>query len=157
MKTLFFPSSFGTLRLRASEKGLCELHILVLGEKASGISESSMLLEKARKQLEDYFKGVLHVFDIPLDLGGTPFQQAVWAELRRIPYGETVSYGEIARRIGRPKAVRAVGGANHRNPVAIIVPCHRVIGSDGRLVGYGGGLELKERLLEHERHYSRLL
>jgi methylated-DNA-[protein]-cysteine S-methyltransferase len=102
------------------------------------------------EQLQAYFSGELTVFELQLDLRGTRFQQRVWAELQEIPYGETISYGELARRVGNPKASRAVGLANGRNPVAIVVPCHRVIGADGSLTGYGGGLERKVWLLEHE-------
>ena len=97
-----------------------------------------------------YFAGKLRAFDLPLDLGGTPFQLRVWHELERIPYGETRSYLQIAAAIGAPKAVRAVGAANGANPIPIVVPCHRVIGSGGKLVGYGGGLPLKKRLLTLE-------
>ncbi|MFP4624313.1 MAG: methylated-DNA--[protein]-cysteine S-methyltransferase [Gemmatimonadota bacterium] len=104
------------------------------------------------EQLRAYFAGGLRAFDIPLALKGTAFQEAAWAELRTIPYGETRSYGEQARRMGRAKAVRAVAQANGENPVAIVVPCHRVIGADGRLTGYGGGLWRKERLLDLERN-----
>ena len=103
------------------------------------------------RQLAAYFAGELTTFDLPLAPAGTPFQQAVWKALLDIPYGETISYGELARRIGKPKAVRAVGAANGQNPLAIVVPCHRVIGSNGRLTGYGGGLAVKETLLALER------
>ena len=101
-------------------------------------------------QLDAYFAGELTTFDIEMNLLGTPFQKAVWSQLREIPYGETISYGELATRVGNRNASRAVGLANGRNPVAIIVPCHRVIGSNGSLTGYGGGLERKTWLLEHE-------
>jgi methylated-DNA-[protein]-cysteine S-methyltransferase len=101
-------------------------------------------------QLEAYFAGSLTDFDLPMEMGGTDFQRRVWASLREIPYGETISYGELARRVGNPKASRAVGLANGRNPLAIVVPCHRVIGADGSLTGYGGGLDRKVWLLEHE-------
>jgi O-6-methylguanine DNA methyltransferase len=104
----------------------------------------------AKQQLAAYFEGRLREFDLPLAPIGTPFQQRVWEALRQIPYGLTLSYGELARRIGRPGSARAVGLANGRNPVAIIVPCHRVIGADGRLVGYGGGLGCKQALLAFE-------
>jgi methylated-DNA-[protein]-cysteine S-methyltransferase len=102
------------------------------------------------EQLRGYFAGTLRDFDVPLELCGTGFQREVWQALRGIPYGETISYGELAERVGRPSASRAVGLANGRNPVAIIVPCHRVIGADGSLTGYGGGLTRKAWLLEHE-------
>lgn len=106
---------------------------------------------EARRQFGAYFAGTLTEFDLPLAPRGTTFQQQVWAALCEVRYGEIVSYAEIARRIGRPAAVRAVGAANGANPIAIIVPCHRVIGSDGSLTGYGGGLPAKRFLLEHER------
>jgi methylated-DNA-[protein]-cysteine S-methyltransferase len=107
------------------------------------------------RQLEDYFAGRLTEFDLPLSLIGTPFQRRVWAALLDIPFGQTVSYGQLADRIGRPTAARAVGLANGRNPIGIIVPCHRVVGSSGDLTGYGGGLERKEQLLAFERQVSR--
>jgi methylated-DNA-[protein]-cysteine S-methyltransferase len=103
-----------------------------------------------RRQLSEYFDGERAAFDVPLVISGTPFQRRVWQALRQIPYGETTTYGELARRVGRPSASRAVGLANGRNPIAVIVPCHRVIGSDGSLTGYGGGLERKRLLLELE-------
>jgi methylated-DNA-[protein]-cysteine S-methyltransferase len=101
-------------------------------------------------QLDAYFAGELSSFDLEMSLLGTPFQRNVWTQLCEIPYGETISYGELARRVGNPNASRAVGLANGRNPIAIIVPCHRVIGANGSLTGYGGGLERKTWLLEHE-------
>jgi len=108
-------------------------------------------LQSALHQLEEYFAGVRQEFDVEVDVDGTPFQRLVWDGLSRIPYGETRSYGQLAAEIGRPGASRAVGLANGRNAVAIIVPCHRVIGADGSLTGYGGGLERKEALLALER------
>jgi methylated-DNA-[protein]-cysteine S-methyltransferase len=105
---------------------------------------------RVRDQLGEYFAGERVEFELPAAGAGTPFQRRVWAALSRIPYGETVSYGELARRIGRPAASRAVGMANGRNPISIIIPCHRVIGSDGALTGYGGGVERKRFLLELE-------
>lgn len=107
-------------------------------------------LKEPRAQLQAYFAGELREFDLPLAPEGTPFQQRVWRALCDIPYGETISYGELARRIGQPKASRAVGLANGRNPISIVVPCHRVIGANGSLTGYGGGLERKRWLLAHE-------
>ncbi len=112
------------------------------------------LKTEAIDQLRAYFKGTLKDFSLPLDLDGTPFQVKVWNALQEIPYGETISYGELAKWIGNPKAVRAVGGANGRNPIPLVVPCHRVIGSDGSLTGYGSGLPIKSALLEHERKFS---
>ncbi len=111
-------------------------------------------LRQAKRQLAEYFDGSRRDFDLPLSPDGTAFQCRVWEELRRIPYGETISYGELARRIGRPTASRAVGAANGKNPLAIVVPCHRVIGADGTLTGYGGGLPIKETLLALERRVA---
>jgi len=113
-------------------------------------SEGSALLRETARQLEQYFAGRRQTFDLPLDPDGTPFQREVWAELTRIPYGTTTSYAELARRIGRPSAVRAVGAANGANPIPIVIPCHRVIGRDGALTGFGGGLDRKRFLLELE-------
>jgi methylated-DNA-[protein]-cysteine S-methyltransferase len=108
-------------------------------------------LPALREQHEAYWRGELRAFDVPLAPPGTPFQQEVWAALRTIPYGETWSYKRLAEEVGRPAAVRAVGAANGRNPVWLVVPCHRVIGSDGRLGGYAGGVDVKRYLLDHER------
>lgn len=109
------------------------------------------LLQEAARQLTAYFQGQLRDFSLPLQPQGTTFQRSVWEQLQRIPYGQTRSYGDIARACGNPKASRAVGMANNRNPISIIIPCHRVIGADGKLVGYGGGLDIKIRLLELEK------
>jgi methylated-DNA-[protein]-cysteine S-methyltransferase len=106
---------------------------------------------EAERQLKEYFAGERSSFDLPLDPQGTPFQRSVWFALADIPYGETASYGQIAAKVGKPTAFRAVGATNARNPLPIVLPCHRVIGSNGKLVGFGGGLELKEQLLAHER------
>lgn len=109
--------------------------------------------KEAAQQLDAYWSGELFEFDLPLGPKGTPFQHKVWAALRTIPYATTASYGEIARKVGSPKACRAVGAANGRNPIAIVVPCHRVIGANGTLTGYAGGLDMKRRLLDHERRF----
>ncbi len=111
-------------------------------------------LRQARRQLREYFDGGRRGFDLPLAPAGTDFQRRVWQELGRIPYGETLSYGGLARRVGRPGASRAVGAANGRNPLAVVVPCHRVIGADGALTGYGGGLPVKQALLDLERRVA---
>jgi methylated-DNA-[protein]-cysteine S-methyltransferase len=111
----------------------------------------------AREQLAAYFRRELREFDLPLAAGGTPFQEAVWAALREIPYGTTCTYADVARAIGRPTACRAVGAANGRNPIGIVVPCHRVVGSGGSLTGYAGGLPHKQRLLDLERGVDPLL
>ena len=114
------------------------------------MSHPTALLEEGRRQLLEYLKGERKEFDLPLAPQGTPFQQAVWAALRDIPWGEVRSYREIAQAVGSPKGFRAVGMANHRNPIPIFIPCHRVVGADGSLTGYAGGLELKRALLAAE-------
>ena len=119
--------------------------------------ESAEYLGEAVRQLLAYFAGEQEAFDLPLVPQGTPFQHAVWKRLCEIPYGETISYGELARRVGNPNASRAVGLANGSNPIPIVIPCHRVIGSNGKLTGYGGGLPIKEKLLALERRQLRLL
>lgn len=119
--------------------------------------ESVERLGETIRQLRAYFAGELQAFDLPLAPQGTPFQLSVWNRLCEIPYGETISYGELARRIGNPNASRAVGLANGSNPIPIVIPCHRVIGSNGKLTGYGGGLPIKEKLLGLERRQLRLL
>ena len=112
-------------------------------------------IKEAAQQLDAYWAGELFDFDLSLAPGGTPFQNKVWAALRTIPYGKTASYGDIARKIGSPTASRAVGAANGRNPIAIVVPCHRVIGANGTLTGYAGGLDMKQALLAHETRFVR--
>lgn len=119
------------------------------------IREDTSSFAAAREQLTAYFAGELREFELQLDPEGTEFQQAVWRQLRAIPFGSTMSYGELARRVGNPAASRAVGAANGRNPIAIVVPCHRVIGSDGSLTGYGGGLPRKTWLLQHEANVQK--
>lgn len=147
------PSPIGRLLLTSTETGLSG----VLMEDHTGGPQPQpdwrpdpQRLSEAARQLNAYFDGTLRAFDLELDLRGTPFQIEVWNALRRIPFGDTWSYRDLARDIGRSLAVRAVGAANGRNPVSIIVPCHRVIGADGSLTGYGGGLPRKRFLLAHE-------
>ncbi len=142
-------SPVGPLPLAVSERGLVAVEF-GRGEVAAGWVESPVRIAPYVRQLEEYFAGRCRRFDLPLDLRGTDFQKRCWQELLKIPYGETRSYAAIARAIGNPSAVRAVGLANGQNHIAIIVPCHRVIGSDGSLTGYGGGLETKRKLLELE-------
>lgn len=126
-------------------------------KEALSVEESPDTLRPYVQQLEEYFAGERREFSFPLDLRGTDFQLACWRALLAIPYGETRSYGDIARAVGRPQGFRAVGMANNRNPLAIVVPCHRVIASDGTLCGYGGGLEVKRKLLELEGALTRTL
>lgn len=116
---------------------------------------SSSLLEKAERQLTEYFEGRRKNFDLPIELNGTDFQVKVWKALEKIPYGETKSYQEIAEEVASPKAFRAVGNANNKNPISIIIPCHRVIGKSGKLAGYGGGLDKKEYLLNLEKQFKK--
>ena len=143
---MWIDSPAGRMTL-ASHEG-CLTHLL-FGEHFTP-TEPDDLLKQAVRQLAEYFAGTRREFDLPLGMNGTPFQKDVWNALRDIPYGATVSYGDIARAIGRPKAFRAVGQANHVNPISIIVPCHRVVGSSGKLTGYGGGMPAKEFLLALE-------
>lgn len=128
----------------------------VAGSTGGAADPAQVLLAEAARQLDEYFAGTRHSFDLPLDPVGTEFQVSVWRSLADIGYGETSTYGEQAERLGRPTAVRAVGAANGRNPLSIVLPCHRVVGRDGRLTGFAGGLEAKAFLLEHEaRHRPR--
>jgi len=146
-------SPVGPLLLAASEKGLYRLQFDALPPPPCGRevwTRSEENLRDCIQQLEAYFAGELREFTVPLDLRGTTFQLRCWEALLRIPYGATTSYAELARDAGRPHAYRAAGQANHRNPIAIIVPCHRVIGANGTLTGYGGGLSVKEKLLRLE-------
>ena len=158
-ETVYFyklmASPFGELKLVATDKGLTA----ILWEKDDPrrvrlgpmkLDPGNKILVETEKQLKAYLDGRLKKFTVPLDFKGTDFQKSVWAALLTIPFGETRSYGEIARQIGRPEASRAVGAANGRNPISIITPCHRVLGTNGRLTGFAGGLEAKDHLLKHE-------
>lgn len=156
-------TELGEMIAAATSKGVCllefadyesldlQLRQLTLAFKAPVVLGSNSHLEKLNIQLEQYFNGERREFDIPLDLVGTDFQKQVWLSLLQIPYGETASYGEQARLIGRPTSVRAVANANGKNKVCIILPCHRIIGTNGSLTGYGGGLWRKEKLLVLEK------
>lgn len=148
-------SPVGTLTLLATDRGLSGLFMESHFPAPGDWQRDKSYFDEIRRQLDAYFSGKLRDFDLPLDLQGTPFQVKVWKALLTIPFGETVSYGEQARRIGQPNASRAVGLANGRNPVSIIVPCHRVIGKNGTLTGYGGGLERKRFLLDLEKNPHR--
>jgi methylated-DNA-[protein]-cysteine S-methyltransferase len=151
----FMDSPVGRLKLVASEKGLVAIlwendapHRVVLGDLRE--DDRQAVLVETERQLREYFAGKRQDFSIPLDMRGTPFQMSVWEALLAIPFGETRSYGQLARQLGRPTAMRAVGAANGRNPISIVVPCHRVIGSSGKLTGFAGGLETKALLLKIE-------
>ena len=153
-------SPLGSLLLAADDAGLRQI-LFVNGrhpaQPESSWKEDRAPLKETTRQLQAYFAGELTNFDLQLAPEGTPFQLAVWHRLCDIPYGKTISYGQLASRIGNPKASRAVGLANGSNPIPIVIPCHRVIGSNGKLTGYGGGLPIKEKLLALERRQLRLL
>lgn len=139
--------------LVASDTGLLRIDFIE-AQATNGSTIANQHLDAAERQLTEYFAGERQVFDLVLEPMGTPFQLAAWQVLRTIRYGTTISYAEQARALGKPSAVRAVGGANGRNPLAIVVPCHRVVGADGRLTGYAGGVDRKAWLLDHERGFS---
>ena len=144
----------GLLKLSAGETALAGIWLNAKGTPDR--ARPTGLLAEAEKQLAAYFAGTLKTFDLPLQLTGTPFQCDVWTALQDIPFGATCSYGELAARIGRADAVRAVGAANGQNPIPIVIPCHRVIGKNGSLTGFGGGLKMKAWLLKHEQGQGRL-
>jgi methylated-DNA-[protein]-cysteine S-methyltransferase len=146
-------SPLGELQLVGDGRALTRLEMSPRTEPAGGVHDEEAFADVSA-QLEAYFAGELTEFDVPLAPSGSGFQLAVWSALTRIPYGETASYGEIAAEVGRPDAVRAVGSTNGRNPIAVLIPCHRVIGADGSLVGYGGGLPRKRLLLELEAAHA---
>ena len=146
---LVWPSPVGPLTLVEENEALTGLHFGAL-PPAGAETNPYPLLREAVRQLEEYFEGQRKEFDLPLAARGTPFQLRVWAALRQIPYGETRTYADIAAAVGCPRGFRAVGMANNKNPIAIITPCHRVIGKGGALMGFGGGLEIKQKLLELE-------
>ncbi len=145
----YYKSVLGPIEIVGSRDSILELNFVE--DLLPGDGELAFCIKECVKQIDEYFKGQRKQFFLNLKPRGTDFQKAVWQQLEKIPFGETASYGEIARSLGRPYASRAVGSANGKNPIAIIIPCHRVIGSDGRLTGYGGGLWRKEWLLMHER------
>jgi methylated-DNA-[protein]-cysteine S-methyltransferase len=148
-----FDSPIGELLLAGDGKSLHRLHMQegrTRIEVRNDWEQADEPFAAVREQLDDYFAGRRTRFDVPLTMTGSAFQRRVWSELRKIPYGESISYGELAQRIGIPSAARAVGTANGLNPIAVIVPCHRVIGADGSLTGFGGGLERKRFLLDLE-------
>ncbi len=153
----FLETPIGRLLLVADEQGLRHIDFPRADQDERiepDWSRDRRYLGVAIEQLEAYFAGHLLAFDVALAARGTDFRKTVWNELGRIPYGETISYGELARRIGEPHASRAVGAANGANPLPIIVPCHRVIGANGKLTGFGGGLPIKQWLLDHERRFA---
>lgn len=150
------PSPVGPITIVASSTAVVAIH---LGDASplpgSRPDDAHPIVAAAAAQLDAYFAGRRRAFDLPLGAAGTPFQQGVWRALCTIPFGATCGYGELAARLGRPSAARAVGAANGRNPIAIVVPCHRVIGKDGTLTGYAGGVAIKQWLLDHEAQVTR--
>jgi methylated-DNA-[protein]-cysteine S-methyltransferase len=146
-----FSSPLGFLIIKSDGQSITEI---CFSETEIQETKTCKVLEDCKEQLENYFSGKVLVFDLPLRAEGTEFQQKVWNELLKIPYGETITYMELAERLGDPKAIRAVGTANGRNPVAIIIPCHRVIGAGNKLTGYAGGIGRKRKLLELEMKYN---
>lgn len=150
----FYKSPVGILEITASHNGVVSV-IFSQGrrKKIPSLTRPNRYLKECLSQIDEYFKGQRKTFNVKLDLEGSDFELAVWLRVKEIPFGKTLSYGDVARCIGKPLAARAVGGANHRNPLTIIIPCHRVVGSDGALVGYGGGLWRKQWLLDHEKKY----
>jgi methylated-DNA-[protein]-cysteine S-methyltransferase len=156
----YLESPIGTLLISGNAGGLQQILFSTNGSRSCpdpAWREDTSAFDEVIRQLRAYFAGELENFDLPLMPQGTPFQQNVWNELQKIPYGGTISYGELARRIGNPNASRAVGLANGSNPIPVVIPCHRVIGSNGKLTGYGGGLPIKEKLLALEKRQLRLL
>jgi methylated-DNA-[protein]-cysteine S-methyltransferase len=154
-RTAYYESPIGLVEVRGGETGVSAVHFVEARDPAAVRTARGTLppaLAECLAQLDGYFRGDRRTFSVKLDLGGTDFQKQVWKALRAVRFGKTATYKDIARAVGSPAATRAVGGANHRNPVSIIVPCHRVVGSDGRLTGYGGGLWRKDWLLRHEGH-----
>ncbi|MBP2632940.1 MAG: methylated-DNA--protein-cysteine methyltransferase [Firmicutes bacterium] len=150
-KIFFYDTTIGKLGIAEENGAITDVYFSGEVVASDVILEESILIKEANRQLQEYFAGKRQVFDLPLAPQGTIFQQKVWQALTEIPFGETRSYGQIAKRIGQPKASRAVGGANNKNPLPIFIPCHRVIGANGKLVGYAGGLEIKKMLLHVEK------
>ena len=145
----YYLSPIGPLEVSGTSEGI--VSVTFVKRRLPNDRNLPECVKEGIRQLEEYFKGARKNFSLKLLLQGTPFQKLVWQRLKKIPYGKLASYGDVARAIGKPNAYRAVGNANNKNPIAIIIPCHRVIGSDGNLVGYGSGLWRKEWLLNHEK------
>lgn len=154
MKSAFsYGTDIGTIVIEENGKAITKIYLANQDIDDLLVKrQETELLREAIKQLNEYFSGSRNFFDLPLELEGTEFQKKVWNALKEIPFGETRSYGEIAKKIGNEKAARAVGMANNKNPIMIVIPCHRVIGSNGKLVGYAGGLDIKEKLLNLEKN-----
>jgi methylated-DNA-[protein]-cysteine S-methyltransferase len=156
MPVYFSTTALGKLGIRETDGNITQVYFATEPPPVAVEIQETDLIKAAFLQLTAYFNGQLQEFSLPLAPQGTDFMQAVWKALRAVPYGKTASYQDIATAIGNPKAVRAVGQANHRNPLPIFIPCHRIIGSNGKLVGYAGGLPIKQQLLALEKHYKVL-
>jgi methylated-DNA-[protein]-cysteine S-methyltransferase len=154
LKQIFLETPLGTARISGDEEGISAIQIL--DEKIPTSKEIPEVLQSAAQQVDDYFKGNLQEFNLSLNPAGTSFQQKVWKTLSEIPFGKTCSYLQLSRKLGDEKAIRAVASANAKNPLWVVIPCHRVIGSDGSLTGYAGGLQRKQWLLNHENNTSQL-
>ncbi|MEQ8174838.1 MAG: methylated-DNA--[protein]-cysteine S-methyltransferase [Syntrophomonadaceae bacterium] len=155
MKSIFFyQTDIGEVGIAADETGVTHVNLQRAKNLPDAVVRETRLISEAARQLQCYLEGGLKHFDLPLAPAGSEFMQRVWASLQTIPYGETWSYKKLAESIGNPQAARAVGQANHRNPIPIFIPCHRVVGADGKLTGYGSGLPLKAYLLDLERQYG---
>jgi len=147
-----YRSEIGPIEIVGNQKGI--LAITFVEEEFAADANLPATISECQRQLAEYFKGRRRKFMLPLLLEGTAFQKAVWRQLQKIPFARTASYGDIARAVGRPQAFRAVGNANNKNPIPLIIPCHRVIGSDGQLVGFGSGIWRKRWLLDHEKRFQ---
>ena len=147
-----YRSEIGPLEVVGNQKGILTITFVEDDFEADRNLPAGMT--ECLRQLDEYFKGKRQKFSVPLLVEGTDFQKAVWRQLQKIPFGQTASYGDVARAVGSPKAFRAVGNANNKNPIPLIVPCHRVIGSDGHMVGFGSGIWRKEWLLDHEKSFQ---
>jgi methylated-DNA-[protein]-cysteine S-methyltransferase len=152
IRKAFYPSPIGVIEMTGTEEAILTVHFTA--RKKAETSEWTAALEAGLRQLDEYFAGERRTFALNLQPRGTDFQRKIWAALLEVPFGRTATYGEIARAVGRPAAVRAAGAANGRNPISIIIPCHRIVGATGGLVGYGGGLGRKDWLLAHERKHA---
>lgn len=153
--SFYYDTKIGRIQIEENGEAITKIDYVQRDIEENSEVKETVLLKEAFKQLNEYFEGKRNVFDLPLAPEGTEFQKKVWNALKEIPFGETKSYGEIAKIIGNEKASRAVGMANNKNPIMIVIPCHRVIGSNGKLVGYAGGLEVKGMLLNLEKNYYK--
>lgn len=151
LSSLILRSPIGNLEIKGDDTHIFRVSFVEEKRGIDAKNSSSEVILLCARQLDEYFNGLRKSFNLPINPLGTPFQKTVWDQLLLIPYGETAAYKDIAEATGNPRAVRAVGGANHSNPIGIIIPCHRIIGKNGSLTGYGGGLWRKEWLLDHEK------